>query len=417
MNKVRLNNFDIKDFPILYQNDDKNINRKRLVYLDNAATTQKPKAVIDALASYYETSNANPHRGAYDLSIRATEIYDKARADVRAFLNAKNTNEIIFTKNATEAFNLLAYSYGMSQISEGDEIVLSIAEHHSNLVPWQQVAKIKGARLNYLYLDENGEIPAAEIDTKITDKTKIVGITHVSNVLGIVNPVERVIERAHAVGAVVVMDIAQSVPHLPIDVQALNVDFAIFSAHKMYAPMGIGVLYGKEHLLEEMPPFLFGGDMIEYVSEQEATFAPLPQKFEGGTQNVEAAAGLSAAIRYMNQIGLENIEAREKELTQYALEKLSENPHVQILGTKDIRKKSAVISFNIQDAHPHDVATILDASGIAIRSGHHCAHPLMRYLGITASCRMSLSFYNTAEDIDALAAALKDVRRVLHIES
>lgn len=405
------NNY-LKDFPLLQQTD----KGKRLVYLDNGATTQKPLSVIRAIEQYYTTFNANPHRGAYELSVQATEIYENTREKVRDFLGAAKISEIIFTKNATESLNLIAYSYGMNFIQAGDEIVISIAEHHSNLVPWQQVAKAKGAVLKYLYVNTDGVLSEEELDSKITDKTKLVAVTHVSNVLGIINPVKRIAEKAHAVGAVVVVDGAQSIPHLPVNVRELDVDFFVFSGHKMLAPMGIGVLYGKEKLLDAMPPFLFGGDMIEYVQEQETTFAPLPAKFEAGTQNVGGAMGLSAAIDYLNRVGMSAIEECEKELVRYAITKLSKLPYITLYGCGDLVDKTGVISFNVQDVHPHDVSTILDADGIAIRAGHHCAHPLLQYLGVNATCRASLYFYNTKDDVDALIDSLSRVRKVMGYE-
>lgn len=405
------NNY-LKDFPLLQQTD----KGKRLVYLDNGATTQKPLSVIRAIEQYYTTFNANPHRGAYELSVQATEIYENTREKVRDFLGAAKISEIIFTKNATESLNLIAYSYGMNFIQAGDEIVISIAEHHSNLVPWQQVAKAKGAVLKYLYVNTDGVLSEEELDSKITDKTKLVAVTHVSNVLGIINPVKRIAEKAHAVGAVVVVDGAQSIPHLPVNVRELDVDFFVFSGHKMLAPMGIGVLYGKEKLLDAMPPFLFGGDMIEYVQEQETTFAPLPAKFEAGTQNVGGAMGLSAAIDYLNSVGMSAIEECEKELVRYAITELSKLPYVTLYGCGELVDKTGVISFNVQDVHPHDVSTILDADGIAIRAGHHCAHPLLQYLGVNATCRASLYFYNTKDDVDALLDSLSRVRRVMGYE-
>ncbi|NLZ48275.1 MAG: cysteine desulfurase, partial [Clostridiales bacterium] len=373
------------DFPVLNQK----VNGKKLVYLDNAATTHKPLSVIKAVDEYYNLYNANPHRGAYYLSVKSTELYEQAREVVKDFIGAKESSEIIFTKGATESFNLLAYSYGMHFLKEGDEIVISIAEHHSNLVPWQIVAKAKGAILKYMYINEEGVIPEEEIESKIGERTKIVSVTHVSNVLGTINPIEAIIKRAHEVGAVAIIDGSQSVPHMKVNVSELDADFLVFSGHKMLAPMGIGVLYGKKELLEAMPPFLYGGDMIEYVTEQESEFAPLPQKFEGGTQNVAGAIGLSEAINYINKVGMNNIKATEKALTSYALMKMSEIPYITIYGTEDINKKSSVISFNIQEVHPHDVASILDADGVSIRAGHHCAHPLMRYLGANATCRVS----------------------------
>lgn len=399
-----MNNRDfLKDFPTL------NIERngKRIVYLDSAATTQKPNSVISSIKDYYEKSNANPHRGAYELSVLATEAYDEAREKVKNFINAKYREEIIFTKNATESFNLLAMSYGMTYINEGDEIVISIAEHHSNLIPWQQVAKAKGAVLKYMYTDENGELTEEEVRSKITEKTKIVSITHVSNALGTINPVKEIAEYAHSKGAVVVVDGAQSVPHMKVDVRDINADFLVIAGHKLLAPMGIGVLYGKKELLEKMPPLMFGGDMVEYVYEQETTFNVLPYKFEAGTQNVEGAVGLSKAIDYLNEIGMENIEKIEKELMTYAYEEMSKLEYVKIYGPKDIEKRGGVLSFEINGVHPHDVASIFDTFGVCIRAGNHCAQPLMRYMGINATSRASIYFYNTKEDVDRLIEAVK----------
>ncbi|HCC00053.1 MAG TPA: cysteine desulfurase [Ruminococcaceae bacterium] len=400
---------NLADFPILQTK----ANGKRLVYLDSAATSQKPLPVIEAVQKYYESQNANPHRGNYELSVEATEMYEGARETTRAFIHAEHVEEIIFTRNATESLNLLAYSYGMHFINKGDEIVISIAEHHSNLIPWQQVAKARGATLKYLYLDENGRIPQSEIEEKITAKTKLVGITHVSNVLGTVNPVKEIIAKAHHVGAVAVVDLAQSIPHFPIDVQDMDADFAVFSGHKMLSAMGIGVLYGKRELLDKMPPFLFGGDMIEYVYEQEASFAPLPAKFEAGTQNVGGAVGLAAAIKYIQNIGYDHIREIDSRLVHYAFIRLRELPYVTIYGDGGAGNRCGVISFNIKDVHPHDVASILDADGVAIRAGHHCAQPLMRYLGINATCRASFYFYNTREDVDTFVDSVKKVRGVL----
>ncbi|MDP4088636.1 MAG: cysteine desulfurase [Bacillota bacterium] len=397
------------DFPVLNQI----INGKRLVYLDNAATTQKPLSVTKAVQDYYNLYNANPHRGAYYLSVKATEIYENSREAVREFIGAKKPGEVIFTKNATEAFNLLAYSYGMNFINPGDEIVISIAEHHSNLVPWQQVAKAKGAVLKYMYTDEEGIIPEEEIKSKIGNKTKLVSVTQISNVFGTVNPIDKLVERAHEVGAVIIVDGSQSVPHMKVNVAELDVDFLVFSGHKLLAPMGVGVLYGKEELLNAMPPFLFGGDMIEYVWEQEAEFAQLPYKFEGGTQNVGGALGLMEAIKYLDNVGMDNIKVMEKGLVSYALMKMSELPYITIYGSKDVQKKSGVIAFNVQDVHPHDVASILDSEGVAIRAGHHCAHPLMNYLGVNATCRVSFYFYNSVEDVDIFIESLKSVRKWL----
>ncbi|MDB1947447.1 cysteine desulfurase [Clostridium tertium] len=399
-----MNNRDfLKDFPTL----NKERNGKRIVYLDSAATTQKPISVINSIKNYYEQSNANPHRGAYELSVLATEAYDEAREKVRKFINAKYREEIIFTKNATESFNLLAMSYGMTYINEGDEIVISIAEHHSNLIPWQQVAKARGAILKYMYTDENGELTEEEVRSKITEKTKIVSITHVSNALGTINPVKEIAEYAHSKGSIVIVDGAQSVPHMKVDVRDIDADFLVIAGHKLLAPMGIGVLYGKKELLEKMPPLMFGGDMVEYVYEQETTFNVLPYKFEAGTQNVEGAVGLSKAIDYLNEIGMDNIEKIEKELMTYAYEEMSKLEYVKIYGPKDIEKRGGVLSFEIDGVHPHDVASIFDTFGVCIRAGNHCAQPLMRYMGINSTSRASLYFYNTKEDVDRLIEAVK----------
>lgn len=401
-----------KDFPILAQT----MNGQPLVYLDNGATTQKPEHVVRALCGYYGGCNANPHRGAYELSVKATEIYEQARVRVQRFINAARPEEIIFTKNATEALNLVAYSYGLNFIQPGDEIVISVAEHHSNLVPWQQVARQRGAKLKYIYLEEDGNLSEEDIETKITEKTKIVAVTHVSNVLGLVNDVRRVADKAHGVGAVCVVDGAQSAAHMQVDVQQLGADFFAFSGHKLLSPMGIGVLYGRKKLLEKMPPFLMGGDMIEYVEEQDTTFAELPAKFEAGTQNVGGAAGLTAAIDYLERFTFARIEQIEKDLLNYALHRLRELPFIELYGCDTRRNnKTGIITFNVRDVHPHDVATILDARGVAIRAGHHCAQPLMRYLGQNATCRASFYLYNTREDIDRLIEALQQVRKVMRL--
>ncbi|NLZ83341.1 MAG: cysteine desulfurase [Clostridiales bacterium] len=404
-----MSNRIIDDFPALTQE----INGKRLVYLDSAATSQKPISVISAVENYYKYSNANAHRGAYTLAMKATQAYEDARTVVKNFIGAHSEKEIIFTKSATEGFNIIAYTYGMKYINEGDEILISIAEHHSNLIPWQQLAKLKNANLNYMYLNEDGIISDEEIEHKITAKTKLVSVTQVSNALGTVQPVEKIIQRAHEVGAVVIVDGAQSVPHQKVNVSDLDADFLVFSGHKMLGPMGIGVLYGKEELLNDMPPFLYGGDMIEYVTEQDSTFAQLPYKFEGGTQNIGGAIGLAAAIDYLEKFGLDKIVAIEKELIGYAIDKLSNVPHVTLYGSRNIENKSGVLSFNIEEVHPHDVATILDSYGVAIRAGHHSAQPLMKYMKVNATCRASVYMYNNKEDIDILAEALGNTRRWL----
>lgn len=349
-----------KDFPIL--------ENREISYLDSGATTQKPIQVIKAVEEFYEKYNANPHRGAYTLSMEATQIYEETRTKIAKFINAKHREEIIFSKNATESLNLIAYSYGMENLKKDDEIVISIMEHHSNLVPWQKVSKVSGSKLNYMYINDEFEISDDEIESKITDKTKVVGITHVSNVLGTINNVKKIIKYAHKKGAIVVVDASQSIPHMKIDVQDLDADFLVFSGHKMLAPLGIGVLYGKRELLNKMNPFLMGGDMIEYVYEQDTTFAPLPNKFEAGTQNVEGVIGLGAAIDYIETIGYDNIHKIEQEIIKYARQKLSELDFITLYLTPNEENHSGVISFNINGVHPHDVASILDSEGVCVRS-------------------------------------------------
>ena len=387
-----------KDFPIL--------ENKNIAYLDSGATTQKPKQVIEAIKKFYETSNANPHRGAYGLSIEATEIYESTRTKIAKFINAKHREEIIFSKNATESLNLIAYSYGMNNLKKDDEVVISIMEHHSNLVPWQKVTKVTNSKLKYMYINENYELSDEEIENKITDRTKIVGITHISNVLGTINNVKKIIEYAHKKGAIVIVDASQSIPHMKIDVQDLDADFLVFSGHKMLAPLGVGVLYGKKELLEKMTPFIMGGDMIEYVYEQDTTFAELPNKFEAGTQNVEGVVGLGAAIDYIESIGYDKIQEIEKEVVLYAKQELSKLDYLTLYMTSNEDKHSSVISFNINGVHPHDVASILDSVGVCVRSGNHCAQPLMRFLGIDSTCRASFYLYNTKEDVDSLVNGL-----------
>lgn len=387
-----------KDFPILEKNN--------IAYLDSGATTQKPKQVIEAIKKFYETSNANPHRGAYGLSIEATEIYESTRTKIAKLINAKHREEIIFSKNATESLNLIAYSYGMDNLKKDDEVVISIMEHHSNLVPWQKVTKVTNSKLKYMYINENYELSDEEIENKITDRTKIVGITHISNVLGTINNVKKIIEYAHKKGAIVIVDASQSIPHMKIDVQDLDADFLVFSGHKMLAPLGVGVLYGKKELLEKMTPFIMGGDMIEYVYEQDTTFAELPNKFEAGTQNVEGVIGLGAAINYIESIGYDKIQEIEKEVVSYAKQELSKLDYLTLYMTSNENKHSSVISFNINGVHPHDVASILDSVGVCVRSGNHCAQPLMRFLGIDSTCRASFYLYNTKEDVDSLVNGL-----------
>ncbi|MFQ9263513.1 MAG: aminotransferase class V-fold PLP-dependent enzyme [Clostridia bacterium] len=394
---MEINNIK-RDFPLL--------ENENITYLDSGATTQKPIQVINAVEEFYQRYNANPHRGAYSLSVEATEQYENTRTKIAKFINAKHREEIIFSKNATESLNLIAYSYGLDNLKKDDEVVISIMEHHSNLVPWQKMTKQTGSKLNYMYINENYEIPDEEIENKITDKTKIVGITHVSNVLGTINNVKKVIKYAHKKGAIVIVDASQSIPHMKIDVQDLDADFLVFSGHKMLAPLGIGVLYGKREILNKMTPFLMGGDMIEYVYEQDTTFAPLPNKFEAGTQNVEGVIGLGAAIDYIENLGYDKIQEIENEVTSYARQELSKLNYLTLYTTPNEKNYSSVISFNIKGVHPHDVASILDSEGVCVRSGNHCAQPLMRFLGIDSTCRASFYIYNTKEDVDKLVKAL-----------
>lgn len=387
-----------KDFPIL--------ENRKISYLDSGATTQKPIQVIDTIDEFYKKYNANPHRGAYSLSIEATEVYENTRTKIAKFINAKHREEIIFSKNATESLNLIAYSYGLDNLKKDDEVVISIMEHHSNLVPWQKVTKQTGSKLKYMYINDQFELSDEEIESKITDKTKIVGITHVSNVLGTINNVKKIIKYAHKKGAVVIVDASQSIPHMRIDVQDLDADFLVFSGHKMLAPLGLGVLYGKREILNNMTPFLMGGDMIEYVHEQETTFATLPNKFEAGTQNVEGVVGLGAAIDYIEKVGYDKIQEIEKEVVTYARQELSKLDYLTLYLTPNEENHSSVISFNVNGVHPHDVASILDSVGVCVRSGNHCAQPLMRYLGIDSTCRASFYLYNTKEDVDNLVNGL-----------
>ena len=397
-----------KDFPIFSADE----NGNRLVYLDSAATTQHPTQVLDAVTHYYLHDNANPHRGVYELAMRATDAHEGARHRVAQFFHAGD-DEMIFTQNTTESLNLVAYSYGMHFLHAGDEIVLSVAEHHSNLVPWQRVAAAVGAKLVYLYPGADGRLPDEELEQKITSKTRLVAIGMVSNVLGLRAPVEKIVARAHAVGAVVVLDCAQSAPHTPVDVKKLDVDFAACSAHKLYAPMGMGALYVRKEILDKMPPFLSGGDMIGSVHEQTATWAEGPRKFEAGTRNVGGEVGFAAALDYMDGIGWETLEKHEHALLDRMLTGMRTLPWLTVYGEPTANGRYGVVSFNVQDVHPHDVATILDAGGVAVRAGHHCAQPLMEFLGIGSCCRASVALYNDAADIDALLNNLEMVRKVM----
>lgn len=389
-----------EQFPILHQE----VNGHPLVYLDSAASSQKPKAVIDALMHYYEWDNANVHRGVHTLGSRATEGYENARIKLAKFIGAKHSEEIIFTRGTTTAINLVASSYGEAHVSEGDEIVITQMEHHSNLIPWQQLALRKKATLKYIPMQPDGHIELEDVEKTITDKTKIVAIAYVSNVLGVVNPVKAIAEIAHRHGAVIVVDGAQSTPHMKIDVQILDCDFYTLSGHKMCAPTGIGALYGKKHLLEAMEPIEFGGEMINDVGLYESTWKELPGKFEGGTPIIAGAIGLSAAIDFLESIGMDAIQAHEKELANYAMSRLSEIEGVTLYGPR--HREVGVITFNLLDVHPHDVATVLDTKGVAIRAGHHCCQPLMRWLEASSTARASFYLYNTKQDIDSLVEAL-----------
>jgi cysteine desulfurase/selenocysteine lyase len=397
-----------RQFPLVY-------NHPEIAYLDNSATMQRPSHVLDAMRAFYEEENANPLRGLYDLSMRATEQYEGARELVRAFLNADDASEIIFTRNATESLNLVGYSYARTFLNEGDEILITIMEHHSNLLPWMQAAKAKGAVLRYVECDENGEISDEAFRACLSDRTRIVAMTHISNVLGVRNDVKHFAKLAHEAGAVFVCDGAQSVPHIPVDVQDLDVDFLAFSGHKMGGPMGIGVLYGKKHLLDAMPPFLYGGEMIEYVRRDSATYAELPHKFEAGTVNAAGAVGLGAAIRYYWELGFETILEREKHLSRYMMEKLGALPCVHILGSKDPDNHHGIYTFTVDGVHPHDIAAILDEDGVDVRAGHHCAQPLMKFLCTLSTTRASVGFYNTEDEIDRLAESLSTVREKMGI--
>ncbi|MDN4594705.1 cysteine desulfurase [Polycladomyces subterraneus] len=393
-----------KDFPILHQE----VNGHPLVYLDSAATSQKPIQVIEAVEQYYRGYNSNVHRGVHTLGTRATDAYEGAREKVRGFINARSTKEVIFTRGTTTALNLVAHSYARTHLGEGDEIVISPAEHHSNLIPWQQAAKATGATLKYFELEPDGTIDLEKAKQIITERTKIVAIGHVSNVLGTVNPVKELAAMVHAVGGVIVVDGAQSVPHMKVDVQDLDCDFLAFSGHKMMAPTGIGVLYGKESLLERMEPVEFGGEMIDHVDLYDSTWKELPWKFEGGTPIIAGAIGLGAAIDYLQEIGMDTVEAHDRKLAAYAIEQLEKIDGLTIYGPKQDRM--AVITFNLGNIHPHDVATVLDAEGIAVRAGHHCAQPLMRWLNVTATARASFYLYNSEEDIDLLVKGLQKTK-------
>ena len=389
-----------KDFPIL----DQIVNDEPLVYLDNAATTQKPKAVLEAVNRYYQEDNANVHRGVHTLAERATASYEAARETVRRFINASSTKEVLFTRGTTTGLNWIG-RFAEEILKEGDEVLISIMEHHSNILPWQEACRKAGAKLVYVYLKDGG-LDLEDFRKKLTDRTKFVSIAHASNVLGVINPVQEIAQLAHEKGAIVVVDGAQSVPHMKIDVQKLDADFFVFSGHKMAGPTGIGVLYGKEQYLNQMSPVEFGGEMIDFVYEQSATWKELPWKFEAGTPNMAGAIGLAAAIDYLEAIGMDAIERHEQDLIAYVFPKLQAIEGLKIYGSQDLAKRSGVISFNLGDLHPHDLVTALDYEGVAVRAGHHCAQPLIQYLGVPATARASFYLYNTKEDCDKLVEAL-----------
>ncbi len=395
------------DFPILNET----INGHRLVYLDNAATTQKPRAVINALIEYYRKTNANIHRGLHTLAERATTAYEHTREHVAKFVGGVDAHEIIFTRGTTEAINLVVYTWGEQNISEGDEILITEMEHHANLVPWVILARKKKAILKRIPITLCGHLDLSNLDNLLTSRTKLLAVTHMSNVLGTINPVAELAERAKKVGAVVLVDGAQAAPHMPVDIPSLGADFYAFSAHKMLGPTGVGVLYGKRELLEAMPPFNMGGEMIREVRFDKVTWADLPHKFEGGTPNIADVIAFDAALTYLESIGMENIRQHEISLTTYAMERLLEIDGIEVQGPQEFTQRGGTISFTDKDIHPHDISTFLDSKGIAIRAGHHCAQPLVRILGKIATARASLYIYNDPSDIDALVDALKEMRR------
>jgi cysteine desulfurase/selenocysteine lyase len=400
INKIR------DDFPILKQR----INGNPLVYLDNGATSQKPQSVIDAIVNYYTTTNSNVHRGVHTMSQQATDGYEGARSKIRQFINADDDKEIIYTRNTTEGINLVAHSYGRQNVGPGDDIIVSNMEHHSNIVPWQMLCEEKGANLLVVPIDDTGELVMDEYEKMLSSRSKLVSITHVSNALGTILPAKQIVEMAHAHGAPVLLDGAQAVPHMPVDMNELDCDFYVFSGHKLFGPTGIGVLYGKEEYLEAMPPFLGGGEMIKSVTFEKTVYNDLPYKFEGGTPDIAGAIGLGAAIDYVNNLGFDQITAHEDELLRYGTKALSAIESLRIIGTAE--HKAGILSFVIDKAHPHDIGTILDEQGIAVRTGHHCAQPVMARFQIPATARASLAFYNTKEDIDAL---VKGIDRVLEV--
>ena len=398
-----------KDFPIL----ERKINGSQLVYLDNAATTQKPRQVIESLVNYYENSNANVHRGVHSLSMEATDLFEEAREKVSSFINSETSQSLIWTRNASESLNLIVHTWAKANLNSGDEIVLTPMEHHSNLVPWQEIARENDAKIVFIPMDENGELDLKDIDQIVNVNTKIISAVHMSNALGTINPVEELTKIAHSVGAKMVVDGAQSVPHMPTDVQEIDCDFLVFSGHKMLGPTGIGCLYVKMDVLETMEPFLTGGEMVLQVTYEKASWADLPMKFEAGTPNIADAIGLGAAVDYLNEIGMANIHEYEQDLTSYALQKfkLVEEEGITLYGPKEASKRGGILSFTTGEVHPHDLGTLLDQRGIAVRTGHHCAMPLVKSLGVAATARASFYIYNTFDEIDCLVEGLLDALR------
>ena len=397
-----------RDFPALQQE----INGKPLVYLDNAATSQKPRAVIDAVARYYREDNANVHRGIHELSRRATVAYEHARAKVAGFINAADPSEVVFTRGTTEAINLVAGSWGHELVNEGDEILLSVLEHHSNIVPWQLLAARTGATLRYIELDDEGRMVLDDLPRLVTPRTRIVAVSHVSNALGTINPIEQIARAAREHDALVLIDGAQGAVHLPVDVQSLGVDVYAFSGHKMCGPTGIGALWARKELLESMPPYHGGGEMIRVVGRERSTWAEVPHKFEAGTPNIAGAIGLGAAVDYLAPIGSDALVAHERDVVGYAVERLAELEGITIYGPRSVEERSGIVSFTLGDAHPHDIATILDSEGVAIRAGHHCAQLVMQCFGVSATARASFYLYNTREDVDRLVSALRIVQEI-----
>ena len=391
-----------EDFPLLSANTD-------LAFLDSAATAQRPACVLESQRSFYETMNANALRGLYRLSVEATEAINEARASVASFIGATQSQDVVFCRNTSEALNIVAKSFGPSVLEPGDEVCISIMEHHSNLIPWQQVCRATGATLVYLRPDDQGVITPQEMDRKINERTKIVSVTHVSNVLGIENPVAELGKRVHAVGGYLVVDGAQSVPHIPVDIKQIDCDFFAFSGHKVFGPFGIGVLWGKHELLDSMPPFLTGGEMIDSVSETYAVWAPVPEKFEAGTQDAAGIYATAKALEYVNALGMQTLQEREMLLMEYLMDRMGELPFIEIIGSEDPAKHHGALSFNVKGIHPHDVSSILDSCNVAIRAGHHCAQPLLTWLGVESCCRASIAFYNDTSDIDALISGLNTV--------